>query len=71
MAVSSNGCVSKRVSIAPNATTSPFARRTGCDTGTPQYAPDTGATVTVLMNQGQGAGHFALAPELLDIATRP
>jgi hypothetical protein len=30
----------------------------------------TGVTVVVLMNQGQGADHFALAPLLLDLATR-
>lgn len=28
-------------------------------------------TVVVIMNQGQGANHFNLAPALLDIATRP
>ncbi|MGD9904805.1 MAG: serine hydrolase domain-containing protein [Vicinamibacterales bacterium] len=35
------------------------------------FDPDTGVTVAVLMNQGQGAGHFQLAPQLLAIATRP
>jgi D-alanyl-D-alanine carboxypeptidase len=32
------------------------------------FDPDTGITVTVLMNQGQGAQHFDLAPQLLAIA---
>ena len=33
------------------------------------YDPDTGVTVAVLMNQGRGAQHFALAPRLLSIVT--
>jgi D-alanyl-D-alanine carboxypeptidase len=33
------------------------------------FDPDTGVTVVVIMNQGQGAQHFALAPGLLRIAT--
>jgi len=33
------------------------------------FDPDTGVTVAVLMNQGRGAEHFSLAPELLRIAT--
>jgi D-alanyl-D-alanine carboxypeptidase len=32
------------------------------------FDPGTGVTVTVLMNQGSGADHFALAPRLLAIA---
>lgn len=32
------------------------------------FDPDTGVTVAVLMNQGQGAQHFDLAPQLLSIA---
>jgi D-alanyl-D-alanine carboxypeptidase len=31
---------------------------------------ETGVTVAVLMNQGQGADHFLLAPQLLELATR-
>ncbi len=34
------------------------------------YDPASGATVVVLMNQGQDADHFKLAPLLLEIATR-
>lgn len=34
------------------------------------YDLATGTTVAVLMNQGHGADHFVLAPELLAIATR-
>jgi len=34
------------------------------------YDPDTGVTVAVIMNQGRGAEHFALAPGLLEIVTR-
>ncbi len=34
------------------------------------FDPETGTTVAVLMNQGQNAGHFVLAPELLRLATR-
>ncbi|MGE0863145.1 MAG: serine hydrolase domain-containing protein [Vicinamibacterales bacterium] len=34
------------------------------------HDPDTGVTVAVVMNQGQGAEHFELAPRLLEIATR-
>jgi hypothetical protein len=34
------------------------------------HDPDTGVTVAVVMNQGQGAEHFVLAPQLLAIATR-
>lgn len=33
------------------------------------HDPDTGVTVAVVMNQGQGAEHFVLAPQLLAIAT--
>jgi D-alanyl-D-alanine carboxypeptidase len=33
------------------------------------FDPETGTTVVVLMNQGGGAQHFTLAPELLRIAT--
>jgi D-alanyl-D-alanine carboxypeptidase len=33
------------------------------------FDPESGITVAVLMNQGHGAGHFALAPQLLDLAT--
>lgn len=32
------------------------------------YDPDTGTTVAVIMNQGRGAQHFDLAPQLLAIA---
>ncbi|MGE0813417.1 MAG: serine hydrolase domain-containing protein [Vicinamibacterales bacterium] len=32
------------------------------------FEPESGATVVVLANQGQNAGHFVLAPELLAIA---
>jgi D-alanyl-D-alanine carboxypeptidase len=32
------------------------------------FDPDTGVTVAVLMNQGQNAGHFQLAPQLLALA---
>ena len=35
------------------------------------FDPDTGITVAVLMNQGQNAGHFGLAPRLLSIASAP
>lgn len=35
------------------------------------FDPESGVTVAVLMNQGQNAGHFLLAPQLLEIATRP
>jgi D-alanyl-D-alanine carboxypeptidase len=35
------------------------------------HDPARGVTVVVLMNQGQGADHFTLAPALLEIATRP
>jgi D-alanyl-D-alanine carboxypeptidase len=35
------------------------------------HDPTTRVTVVVLMNQGQGADHFSLAPGLLEIATRP
>jgi len=35
------------------------------------YDLASGVTVVVLMNQGQGADHFVLAPRLLEIATRP
>jgi D-alanyl-D-alanine carboxypeptidase len=34
------------------------------------YDPASGVTVAVLMNQGQGADHFSLAPSLLEIAAR-
>jgi D-alanyl-D-alanine carboxypeptidase len=34
------------------------------------FDPASGVTVVVLMNQGQNAGHFLLAPQLLEIATR-
>jgi len=34
------------------------------------FDPESGVTVAVLMNQGQNAGHFQLAPQLLAIATR-
>jgi D-alanyl-D-alanine carboxypeptidase len=34
------------------------------------FDPTSGVTVAVLMNQGQNAGHFLLAPQLLEIATR-
>lgn len=34
------------------------------------YDPDTGITVAVLMNQGAGAQHFDLAPQLLDLAAK-
>ena len=33
------------------------------------FDPSTGTTVAVIMNQGRGAQHFALAPQLLQIAT--
>jgi hypothetical protein len=33
------------------------------------YDPTTGVTIAVLMNQGRGAQHFALAPRLLEIVT--
>ncbi len=33
------------------------------------YDPTTGVTVAVLMNQGRGADHFALAPQLLSVVT--
>lgn len=32
------------------------------------FDPDTGTTVAVIMNQGRGARHFELAPQLLEIA---
>lgn len=32
------------------------------------FDPETGITVAVIMNQGRGAQHFALAPRLLEIA---
>lgn len=35
------------------------------------FDPESGVTVAVLMNQGQNAGHFLLAPRLLEIVTRP
>jgi len=35
------------------------------------HDPASGVTVAVLMNQGPGADHFSLAPELLEIAARP
>jgi D-alanyl-D-alanine carboxypeptidase len=35
------------------------------------YDPERHVTVAVLMNQGQGANHFSLAPTLLGIATGP
>jgi D-alanyl-D-alanine carboxypeptidase len=35
------------------------------------HDPSTRVTVVVLMNQGQGADHFVLGPNLLDVATRP
>lgn len=35
------------------------------------HDPATGVTVVVLMNQGQGADHFSLAPSLLEVAARP
>lgn len=35
------------------------------------HDPERRVTVAVLMNQGQGADHFSLAPTLLEIATRP
>jgi CubicO group peptidase (beta-lactamase class C family) len=35
------------------------------------HDPSTRVTVVVIMNQGQGADHFSLAPGLLEIATRP
>jgi D-alanyl-D-alanine carboxypeptidase len=35
------------------------------------HDPERRVTVAVLMNQGEGADHFSLAPRLLDIATRP
>jgi D-alanyl-D-alanine carboxypeptidase len=35
------------------------------------FDPESGVTVAVLMNQGAGAGHFQLAPELLALASRP
>lgn len=35
------------------------------------FDPQSGVTVAVLMNQGQGADHFSLAPALLELATRP
>jgi D-alanyl-D-alanine carboxypeptidase len=35
------------------------------------HDPTSGVTLAVLMNQGQNAGHFLLAPELLEIAARP
>ncbi|MCE7996664.1 MAG: beta-lactamase family protein [Roseivirga sp.] len=34
------------------------------------YDPATGITVTVIMNQGRGSGHFRLAPQLLEIASK-
>ncbi len=34
------------------------------------FDPDTGITVVVVMNQGVGADHFQLAPELLELAAR-
>lgn len=34
------------------------------------FDPESGVAVAVLMNQGQNAGHFQLAPQLLAIATR-
>lgn len=34
------------------------------------FDPDSGVTVAVLTNQGQGADHFTLVPALLEIATR-
>ncbi|HUU36562.1 MAG TPA: serine hydrolase domain-containing protein, partial [Vicinamibacterales bacterium] len=33
------------------------------------FDPNTGITVVVIMNQGQGAQHFVLAPRLLQLAT--
>lgn len=33
------------------------------------FDPETGITVVVIMNQGRGAQHFELAPELLEIAS--
>jgi D-alanyl-D-alanine carboxypeptidase len=35
------------------------------------FDPQSGVTVVVLMNQGQGAGHFVLAPQLLALAVGP
>ncbi|NOT07442.1 MAG: beta-lactamase family protein [Gemmatimonadales bacterium] len=35
------------------------------------HDPTSGVTVAVLMNQGQRADHFVLAPRLLEIATQP
>ncbi len=35
------------------------------------HDPTTRVTVAVLMNQGDGADHFRLAPDLLEIAVRP
>lgn len=35
------------------------------------FDPSTGTTVAVIMNQGRGAQHFALAPRLLEIASSP
>jgi len=32
------------------------------------FDPTSGITVGVIMNQGSGAGHFELAPQLLEIA---
>ena len=32
------------------------------------FDPESGVTVAVLMNQGQNAGHFQLAPQLLALA---
>lgn len=34
------------------------------------HDPKTGITVTVIMNQGGGSGHFRLAPQLLEIASK-
>jgi hypothetical protein len=34
------------------------------------FDPTSGVSVVVLMNQGQGADHFVLAPALLEIAAR-
>lgn len=34
------------------------------------HDPTTGITVTVIMNQGRGSGHFRLAPRLLEIASK-
>lgn len=35
------------------------------------FDPESGVTVVVLMNQGEGADHVFLAPALLELATRP